>query len=459
LESKSVIAPYALLPDGWAANVRIDIDAQGTMTGITPDSPTRNASLLRGPVIPGMPNVHSHAFQRAFAGRAERRQTGVDSFWTWRKAMYGLAGRITPDQLEAIAAQLYVEMLESGYTSVGEFHYLHHDRNGTPFATRSEMAQRILAAADISGIGMTLLPVLYRFSDFGRQPPLREQARFITDCDAFMKIFDELAPLCAIPGRRLGVAPHSLRAVAPEDLRELVDAARARDPAVPIHIHIAEQTAEVDACVNHTGQRPVEWLLEHAEVTDRWCLVHATHMNGGEIGALAATGAAVAVCPTTEANLGDGFFALEKWHEASGATAIGSDSHVRVDPAEELRWLEYGQRLRLQRRTVVPSLTELYAQCARDGGRALGRPIGAIAVGNAADLVVLDADAPSLAGPDVETLVDRFIVTGGRGSIRDVYARGAEVVKDGRHRRAEPVAARFRQVVGECDSMPRDRLL
>jgi formimidoylglutamate deiminase len=449
LESKSVIAPYALLPGGWAKNVRIDIDAEGMITGITPDSPTRDASLLGGPVIPGMPNVHSHAFQRAFAGHAERRQNNADSFWTWRDAMYGLAGRITPDTLEAIAAQLYVEMLEGGYTSVGEFHYLHHDRDGVPFATRSEMAQRILAAAQETGIGLTLLPVFYRYSGFGSKPPLPEQARFINDADAFMRLFDELAPLCARPNTRLGIAPHSLRAVAPEDLLAVLAAVRARDAHAPIHIHIAEQNAEVTACMESTGRRPVEWLLEHVDVTAHWCAVHATHMNAAEITALAATGATAGLCPSTEANLGDGIFSLERWSQAGGALAIGSDSHVRTDVTEELRWLEYGQRLRWQRRTIAPSLTALYQQCARDGSAVLGRSSGIIALQCAADFVVLDAESPALAGGDTETLLDRLIVTGSKQSIRDVYVAGNQVVRAGKHLHSESIFARFRQAIGE----------
>jgi formimidoylglutamate deiminase len=449
LESKSVIAPYALLPEGWAKDVRIDIDANGTITGITPDSPTHDASLLGGPVIPGMPNVHSHAFQRAFAGQAEHSQSGADSFWTWREAMYGLAGRITPDRLEAIAAQLYVEMLESGYTSVGEFHYLHHDRGGVPFATRSEMAQRILAASDATGIGLTLLPVLYRYSGFGNKPPLPEQARFITDVDTFVQLFDELAPLCNAPGKRLGIAPHSLRAVGADDLRDVLAAIQSRDPHVPIHMHVAEQNAEVVACVEHTGLRPVQWLLENARIDARWCLVHATHMNAAEITALAASRAAVALCPSTEANLGDGIFALERWANAGGATAIGSDSHVCIDVAEELRWLEYGQRLRWQRRTISPSLTALYQQCARDGGTALGRTTGVLASGYSADLVVLDTAKPALAGGKIDTLLDRYIISGSRRCVRDVFVCGKQVVMVGKHPSAESVFARFRAAVGE----------
>ncbi len=367
--NNSLIAPYALLPGGWAADVRIDIDADGTIASITPDSPHREARTLNGPVIAGMPNVHSHAFQRAFAGRAERGETGSENFWTWRRAMYDLAARITPDDLEAIAAHVYVEMLEAGYTAVGEFHYLHHGVDGRPYSRRSEMGQRLLAAADEASIGITLLPVLYRWSGFGKAPPAAEQARFVNDVGAFVELFDELAPWCRTADRRLGIAPHSLRAVAGDDLRAVLDAVNERDPEAPIHLHVAEQTAEVEAALDVLGTRPVEWLTEHLPLSRRWCLVHATHMTAAEIDALAPSGAVVGLCPTTEGNLGDGIFPLAAWLDAGGATAIGSDSHVGIDVGEELRWLEYGQRLRGRRRTIAPSPEALYIRC-----RAFRRP-------------------------------------------------------------------------------------
>ncbi len=447
--NSSVIAPYALLPGGWAADVRIDIDADGTIARITPASPPGDATLLGGPTIPGMPNVHSHAFQRAFAGRAERSITGNDSFWTWRAAMYGLAGRITPDDLEAIAAELYAEMLEAGYTAVGEFHYIHHDTGGRPYARRSEMGQRLLAAADTAGIGITLLPAFYRWSGFDKAPPLPEQARFVNDLDGFLALLDELAPWCRTPNRRLGIAPHSLRAVAAEDLRAVVAALDERDPGAPIHLHVAEQTAEVDAAIAAFGRRPVEWLLEHVPLSARWCLIHATHVTAAEVDALAATGAAAGVCPTTEANLGDGIFSLAAWLAAGGAIAIGSDSHVSIDVGEELRWLEYGARLRGRKRTITASPQRLYVDAARGGGRALGRPIGTLAAGSRADFVVLDAEDPALCGGAIETLLDRYVIAGGRCSPRDVYAGGVRVVEAGRHHRRYEIARRYRRTVAK----------
>ena len=361
--------------------------------------------------------------------------------------MYELAQRLTPDALEAIATQLYIEMLEAGYTSVGEFHYLHHDIGGVPFARRSEMSERLLAAADASGIGITLLPVLYRWSGFGALAPLVEQSRFVNTVEAYVALLDELAPLCQAPNRRLGVAPHSLRAVAPNDLHALLSTLAERGAELPIHLHIAEQSGEVDAALAHVGSRPIEWLLHHANVDARWTLVHATHVNIEELDALAATGATVCVSPTTEANLGDGIFPLAMWRERGGPIAIGSDSQVSVDVTEELRWLEYVQRLRHHERAVTPSPETLYMEAARAGGRALGRQTGVLAAGYRADFLVLDPDYPAFAGGDIATLVDRFVIAGGSRAIHDVFVGGDRVVANGRHHRRDAFARAYRTTV------------
>jgi formimidoylglutamate deiminase len=449
--SQTLVAANALLPDGWARDVYLEITADGRFASVTPNSQQDGAPFLPGAIIPGMPNVHSHAFQRALAGRVESLIDGADSFWSWRSGMYALANTITPDDCEAIATQVYVEMLEAGYTSVGEFNYVHHDRDGTPFAVRSEMAQRLLSAAETAGIGITLLPVFYRWSGFGRAEPLPEQRRFVTDIDTFAAMLDELRPLCATPTRRLGIAPHSLRAVTLDDLRDVISALDSRDVDAPIHMHLAEQTAEVDACVSAYGLRPAAWLCEHVALSPRWCAIHATHLTAAEMNTLASTGTTVGVTPTTEANLGDGIFALQAWTGAGGALAIGSDSHVSVNVTEELRWLEYIQRLKTQRRTISESPEALYVAAARGGARALGRPIGNIAAGARADFVVLDPSAPSVAGHDVSGLLDRYVTTGGRGALREVYCGGRRVVADGRHLDRERIAARYRLTQLKCD--------
>ena len=431
------------MPAGWASDVRIDIDETGTIAEITPDSATREGEHLAGPVVPGMPNIHSHAFQRAFAGRAERAHGGTDTFWTWRRAMYDVANRVDPDDVEAIAAQLYVDLLRNGFTSVAEFHYVHHAADGTPYANRAELGERIVAAADASGIGLTLLPVLYRWSDFGDAPPRPEQRRFINDLDGYAALFDALAPALRGPQYRAGIAPHSLRAVSADDLRAVLALRGERDPAMPVHLHIAEVLGEVERAQAVLGARPVEWLLANAPVDDAWCAVHAVHLTSGESRDLAASQAVVALCPSTEGNLGDGVFDWHAFAAAGGRTGIGTDSHVGLDPAEELRWFEYDQRLRDRRRTITPSPHDRYLACARDGGRACGRPIGELAAGMRADLVVLDPDRSALAGGDLQTLVDRWIVAGGGSCVRDVYVGGTQVIHDRTHRDGRAISRRY----------------
>ena len=351
----ALFAPQALLPGGWARDVLLEWDATGLLTAVTPSAqPPRGTPVAPGPLIPGMPNLHSHAFQRAFAGLTEYRAGGAsDSFWSWRNLMYRFAARITPASLEAIATWLYVEMLEAGYTSVCEFHYVHHDHDGTPYADDATLAHALLRAARTAGIGFTLLPVLYQTSGFGSKPPRADQARFLRSTDGMLSLLERLAPVLQGPAARLGLAPHSLRAVPPDSLRASVAGLAALDAGAPIHIHIAEQTQEVADCQSWSGQRPVEWLLDHAPVDDRWCLVHATHMTHTEYAAAAATGAVAGLCPSTEANLGDGIFDLPSWLGQSGNWSIGSDSHVTRSWQEELRLLEYSQRLGLRQRNVA----------------------------------------------------------------------------------------------------------
>ena len=444
-------AEFALLPQGWDRDVRISVDEAGRIAGVVGGAQSAGATRLRGAVIPGMPNAHSHAFQRALAGRLERAGPEEESFWTWRRGMYEFVARLDPDALEAIAAQTYAEMLEAGYTAVGEFHYVHHDRDGSPYARPAEMSERLLQAARETGIGLTLLPVLYAHSDFGAAAPLPEQRRFVMDTTAYLTAFEQLLRAGAKdPQLRVGIAPHSLRAVSSAQLAEVLAAATKIDPAVPIHLHVAEQRREVEACLAWSGLRPVEWLLANTALSRHWTLVHATHVDGEEIGGIVRAGATVALCPTTEANLGDGIFPAKEFTDRGGVFAIGSDSHVTISVAEELRLLEYGQRLSEQRRTILrdsvaPSVGEfLYRRAAAGGARSLGRPIGAIDTGQRADLVVLDVEAAPLAAWDPQRLLDMVVFGSRAGLVQAVYVGGQRRVVDGMHVAREPIARRYR---------------
>jgi formimidoylglutamate deiminase len=384
------------------------------------------------------------------AGLAEHVQTGSgkgDSFWTWREVMYRFVGALTPEQVEAIAAQLYVEMLKSGYTAVGEFHYLHHGPGGQPYDDLAEMSRRTIAAAAATGIGITQLPVLYGYGGFGAQKAGEGQRRFLNDPKRLLRIIETLkASHEDNPQVRVGVAPHSLRAVTPETLDEVVQGLTALDATAPIHIHIAEQVKEVDDCLAWCGKRPVEHLYDVQAPDARWCLVHATHMSEGETAALAASGAVAGLCPTTEANLGDGLFPAEPYLAAGGRWGIGSDSHISVSPIEDLRWFEYGQRLVTRRRNVLAGEgaeasvgQRLYAQALAGGAQALGRAIGALEVGKRADLLVLDPAHPDVATLPPVRLLDGLVFAGNRNPVRDVMVGGQWVVREGRHKAEEAV--------------------
>lgn len=452
-----IFADQALLPEGWAGDVRIEIGPEGDIAAVETNAAPGDAWRAAGPVIPGMPNLHSHAFQRAMAGLTE--QTGVgegageDSFWTWRKLMYDFVGKLTPAEVEAIAGQLYVEMLKSGYTAVAEFHYLHHDPDGRPYADLAEMSERVIAAAKRTGIGMTLLPVLYGAGGFGGKPAAAGQRRFLNAPERFLTLIGLLRQRHGEnPQIRIGIAPHSLRAVTPEMLSAAVGGLRGMDPTAPIHIHIAEQTKEVEDCLAWSGQRPVEWLLAHQPVDQHWCLVHATHMTEAETRGLAASGGVAGLCPTTEANLGDGFFPARDFLAAEGSFGVGSDSHISVSPVEELRWLEYGQRLVTRRRNVLlPGKgadghvgVSLWRGALEGGALAAGRRLGAIAPGLRADLVVLDGEAPALLSRRGDALLDALVFAGNQSPVRDVFVGGRRVVEEGHHIAEHDVLARFR---------------
>lgn len=447
-------AEQALLPSGWAQQVVFELDAAGLIQSIVADCTAADAERLRGPVIPGMPNLHSHAFQRAMAGLTEKGGPEGDSFWSWREQMYRFLERLTPDDAEVIASQLYIEMLQAGYTSVAEFHYLHHDAQGRPYANPAEMGERITVAASATGIGLTLLPVFYAHSNFGGAAPAPGQRRFIHGLDDFCLLLDRLSTTLAPAAlQQLGVAPHSLRAVTADELQAVVQHMRHLDADAPIHIHAAEQQKEVVDSLAFSGQRPVEWLLDHAALDARWCLIHATHLSPQETAGLAASAAVAGLCPSTEGDLGDGFFDAARYLNAGGRFGIGGDSHVGVDPFAELRLFEYGQRLQSQRRNVLVSGqgaslgSALYRKAAAGGAQALAQPVGQLAVGHRADWLVLNTDDPALAEQPSDSLLDAAIFGPARQPVRDVMVAGQWRVRDGRHALAAQSLARYRSVL------------
>jgi formimidoylglutamate deiminase len=388
--------------------------------------------------VPGIPDLHSHAFQRAMAGLAERQTNPEDSFWTWRETMYRFAARFDPDTLHAVAAQLYAEMLEAGYTTVCEFHYLHHAPDGRPHADPAAMSRALIAAARETGIRLTLLPVLYMTGGFDGRALSERQRRFGHDVDAYLRLFDTLRQE-EDASLRIGCAFHSLRAVPPDAMREVLATLPSK---APLHIHIAEQVGEVQDCVALRGARPVEWLLANAPVDARWTLVHATHLTDDETRGIARSGATVAICPTTEANLGDGLFPLRAYLEAGGSFGVGSDSQISVSPVEELRWLEYGQRLVTRHRNIAVGATSssvgetLLRGVLASGAQATGQ-------GTDGDWLILDDAAPQLAGATADDAVDRWLFSGNRPLVRDVILGGERVVTDGRHRDRDAIAARY----------------
>ncbi|QPC93685.1 formimidoylglutamate deiminase [Mesorhizobium sp. INR15] len=443
----AIFAEQALLPGGWHSNVRIAM-TDGRIATVETAVTALPGDERHSIILPGMPNLHSHAFQRGMAGLAELRGPSADSFWSWREVMYRFALSMTPDQVEAVAAQLYVEMLEAGFSRVGEFHYLHHDRDGEPYANIAEMAERIAAAAGETGIGLTLLPVFYAHSAFGGAAPNEGQRRFINDVNRFSQLVEKSSEsVRALNQAVVGVAPHSLRAATPEELV----AVAALAPNGPIHIHVAEQVKEVDDCVAWSGARPVEFLLGNAEVDQRWCLIHATHMTDAETIGMARSGAIAGLCPITEANLGDGTFAAPLFAEHGGRFGIGSDSNVLIGLPDELRQLEYSQRLVHRARNVLAvaggSTGRALFDAALDGGGvALGAGASQISVGAAADIVSLDASHPSLTGKVGDAILDSWIFANG-SKVDCVWVHGKKQVSGGKHARREAIAERFRGVM------------
>jgi len=453
----SYSADFAWLPHGWGADARLDI-ANGAFESVEEDVPPDAATHLGRFVLPGMPNLHSHAFQRAMAGLAERQTNPEDSFWTWRETMYAFAGRIGPDDLRAIAAQLYVEMLKAGYTHVCEFHYLHHQPDGRPYTDAAAMALALIEAAREAGIGLTLLPTLYMTGGFDGRALSERQRRFGHTIETYLRLIEKLRKM-ENSTLRVGIALHSLRAVPEQAMRDVLDSGLV--DTAPIHIHIAEQIGEVQDCLSLRNARPVEWLLDHAPVDARWCLVHATHMTPEETRRLAESGAVAGLCPTTEANLGDGLFALKDYMRAAGAFGIGSDSHISVSPVEELRWLEYGQRLLTRHRNIAVSESSnsvggtLWAEALFGGAQAAGTEIGVLEGGDPAaphvapraDLLVLDDAAPLLTARDGANALDTFLFAGNANLVRDVMVGGEWLVRDFHHRDEQRIAARYRETL------------
>jgi len=448
MQSMKLHCASALTAEGWQENVTLTVDADGLIRAVESGA-AEGAERISGIAVPAMPNVHSHAHQRFMQGLAERA-------WTWREAMYGFALRLSPDDLEAVAAQLYVEMLKSGFSVVGEFQYLHHQPDGAPYSNPAEMSLRCLAAAEAAGIGITILPTLYAHGGFGGQPPAEGQRRFINGVDHFLSIVDHLSiQVKKDPLRRLGISPHSLRAVTPALLREVIDAL---PPEIPLHIHVAEQMKEVEDCLAFSGLRPVEMLLREFRLSDRWTAIHATHMTDAETAALARSGVIAGLCPTTEANLGDGIFPAVSFQRDGGVIAIGSDSHITVSPAEDLRMLEYAQRLRDRTRNALAGGPDkstgrtLYDAALKGGARSMQQPVGAIAPGLRFDIAVLDDAHPLLAGRSGDAALDTWIFSGGNALVKHVFVAGRQVVKDRHHIHEDKIARNFRAALRRLDT-------
>lgn len=451
----ALFAETALLPEtGWSKNVRIIIDEAGRITSVEAGSAPRpgDETLTKSVLLPAPANLHSHAFQRAMAGMTESRgPSATDSFWTWRTLMYRFLERLDPDQVEAIAALTYVEMLEAGYACVGEFHYLHHQPGGVGYVNPAELGTRIVAAAEETGIGLTLLPVLYAYGGADLRPLAGGQLRFGCDFDRFVTLFEHSQKaVSGLPGdAAIGIAPHSLRAVSRDMLKQSISL-----QGGPIHIHAAEQTAEVEEITAYFGAPPIRWLLDNAAIDGRWCTIHSTHMTADETRDLARSGAVAGLCPITEANLGDGIFNGKAFLDAGGAFGVGSDSNIRIALTEELRTFEYTQRYRDRARAVLASPSasagrRLYDVSVAGSMQAMNRASGKIASGAWADLVAVDGEALTIAGLTGDAVLDGWIFAGDDRAVRDVWSAGRHVVRGGRHIQRERIEARYRSVIAD----------
>lgn len=442
----ALFADRILTADGWARDTRLEIAPDGHIVSLTPNSTAQAGDERFAILIPGMANAHSHAFQRAFAGLAEQRGTGGDDFWTWRERMYTAALRMTPERMSAVALHLYIELLKGGYTNINEFHYLHHGDDDAPPLT---MATALIDAASESGIGFTLVPTLYQRSGFEDRPLHPAQERFALKTNEFAQLLEQLSPfLLARPANSLGYAIHSLRAVDAATIRELA-AYPLLPGTAPIHIHAAEQVKEVEHCTAALGKPPIRWLVDNLGLGDRWTVIHAIHMSAEESRDLAKSRATVAICPTAEANLGDGVFPLATYLSHDGRVAIGSDAHMSVTPIDELRLLETGQRLTERRRLVSSSESDkhtgarLWGMCTGNGAHVTGQKLGTVALGQRADLIALDPADPMLANRDGDFILDSFVFAADKSAVTDVFVAGRHVVKAGHHPHAERARAGF----------------
>lgn len=450
-----IFSARALVENQWKSDVLVSVDPQGLIERIDVSATPTSGSIKVDSLLPSIANLHSHTFQRAMAGMTEYRAKAQDSFWTWRQLMYRFLEHLTPEHIEAIAAQVFLEMLEAGYASVGEFHYVHHAPGGGHYASQTELSDRILAAAKQAGIGLTHLPVLYTYGGARKEELAGGQLRFGHSVNQFLRLMEDLqAKLpAAHSDTTLGIAPHSLRATSPEELSEVTSSFGDG----PVHIHIAEQPKEVDEISAWLGAKPVEWLLNNQNVSERWCLIHATHMTQKELVGVAQSGAVAGLCPITEANLGDGAFSGPQFLAAGGVFGVGSDSNVRISLSEELRTLEYSQRLRdIARNLMVMGEGSvghsLYCGAAKGGAQAIGRNAGKIAVGLLADLTAINADHPYLCALSEDQLLDGFCFAADDSVVTDVWSAGRHMVQEGHHVHRDAILANFRAAMTDLKS-------
>ncbi|MTI09071.1 formimidoylglutamate deiminase [Curvivirga aplysinae] len=458
----SIFAETILLSDGWAKNVTLSWDQNGVITSIDNEPHTVSKNKAAGPIIPAMHNLHSHAFQRAMAGLSERREKGKESFWSWREIMYNFLAKITAEDVQAIAAQLYLECLKYGYASVGEFHYLHHAIGGKHYDNLAEHSHQIVNAAKATGIALTHLPVLYAYAGFDESDLAPAQARFKTDPEMIMKIIMETENTATQEeygyNTHVGVAPHSLRAVSTSMLKDMQNMLHQHNPNAPIHIHIAEQMKEVNDCISSKGKRPVELLYDQLSVDERWCLIHATHLTDQEVTQIAKSKAVAGICPTTEGNLGDGIYPMVDFLKQDGRYGVGSDSHVSRSPVEEIRLLEYGQRLIHQARAVCADENtasvgrKLWCESAQGGAQALALNSGELAVGKRADFLVLDDQKPDLYGLEGDTILDAFLFNGNENLVCDTFVAGRQLIKNGQHESEEKITQNFLRTLKKLKS-------